>query len=302
MRKKIKTLTCAPIFFLFLFGLLPTNVNSKLSPEDISAITATGLIPLTDEQNGEYAAKDYLIIERMYVMRFDTVKFAPGSRIFFHPYSKIHVHGALFFNGTKEKPILIGKLPFSIPGLTTPIQKILDDVSISVYKDAHLTMQYTNLLDSTITINITEETSSFFIDSVKGAANKLLILDTALFIGKDIIFSASRQNRKLILPPPSVLSSLTPSLENKTKIEKKYKFLPFQISLGIGALTSAIIGIYSDRKAEYFFQRYPKETDPDIVEWCRKEYYKYLYLRNAMFIGTLVCSTAFSITFFFDKK
>ncbi|MCX7727508.1 MAG: hypothetical protein N2053_11755, partial [Chitinispirillaceae bacterium] len=92
------------IIFLLLLGIFPTNVNSKLSSEDISAITATGLIPLTDEQNGEYAARDYLIIDKMYIMRFDTVKFAPGSRIFFHPYSRIHVHGALFFNGTKDKP------------------------------------------------------------------------------------------------------------------------------------------------------------------------------------------------------
>ncbi|MCX7726426.1 MAG: hypothetical protein N2053_06225, partial [Chitinispirillaceae bacterium] len=200
-------------------------------------------------------------------------------------------------------PITIGKLPFAIPALTTPIQKILDDVSISVYKDAHLTMRHTILLDTSTNINFTEKTSTFVIDSLKCSGNKLSIADTVLFIGKDIVVSASRENQRLILPPPSNLSSVKLDVDNKTMIQqKKFPILPFQIIAGAGAIVCGGIAIYCHRKVDYFYNRYPHETNPDIVEWCQDEYYRYQKYRNVTIIGSALCSVFFTATFFIDIK
>jgi len=230
--------------------LLCIAAHARISSEDLTAIYETGLIPLTDDQEGVYkAGRDYLIIETMRVKRGDTVEFAPGTRLFFHTSAKMTVHGVLRFKGTPEEPVTIGKLNVTIPKLSRKVEMQFDSVSFYVYRNASLVMDNVKLVDSTISFRGTDSTSEFTFDSVRCSGNRFSLPDTVLNFWPGSCVTCARQNGNLthpcVLPPPPDTKTI---VVKKTLGWSTFK-IPVRITLGAGVLAAAAVWYYHNDKA-----------------------------------------------------
>ena len=205
------------MFFVLLFAvLLYGYAYGRLTPDEIAAIRETGLIPLTGEQEDEYPARDYVIVETMRVPRGKTMKFTPGTRVFFHHDARITVQGSLLFEGAPGRPVTVGECTTPLPGLSAGGKAVFDSTSIFVYRGAHLAMRHTVLDDPTIRVRFTDSTSTFEFDGLACSDNRFIFPDTTLFFPESTVVTCSKTETSMPVPCipkiPSIPSEPTPKL------------------------------------------------------------------------------------------
>lgn len=261
------------VLTILLVLLSCTSLQARMSAQDLQAIYETGLIPLTDDQEGVYkAGRDYLVFETMRVKRGDTVEFSPGARIFFHASAKITVHGELKFNGTPEAPITIGKLNVTIPKLSRYSNAPSDSISFYLYRNSSLVMNSVNLIDSTISFRCTDSTSDFVLDSVHCSGNRFSLPDTLLHLWPGSCVNCVRQggylSRNCVLPPPP--SNTQTIVVKKTLGWSAFK-IPVRITLGAGVLAAAGMWYYYYDKELDADKKYSAYVNPDPADRARAE-------------------------------
>jgi hypothetical protein len=233
---------------------------ARLTPEDLAAISETGLIPLTGEQEGEYPAKDYVVVETMKVRRGQTVSFAAGARLYFHSAAKITVSGMLKCEGTPAKPVIIGRLPFKLPKLSSHQMVFLDSSAIAVYRSGTLSLSHTRLADSTVCISLTDETSGFSFDSILTSGNWLTLPDTATFFPKGAIVTCEKLSQALYVPCRPVLPVNLDTRKERKPLVITPK-LPIRIVLGSIAVGGAGAWYYFNREAQRAGEQFHAEDD-----------------------------------------
>jgi hypothetical protein len=90
--------------------------------------------PLTGEISGTYKAGDYMISGTVLVMPSSTLRFLPGTRIYFDQFSDLQVEGTLICQGTKDRSILFE----SKSALTMRLPEAFDWNGISCGNQAEL--------------------------------------------------------------------------------------------------------------------------------------------------------------------
>jgi hypothetical protein len=289
---------CCVIPGLLLFLLLFSSY-ARMTPDDLKAIYETGLIPLTDDQEGIYkSGRDYLVFETMRIKRGDTVVFTPGARIFFHSNAKITVHGALILHGTADEPITIGKLNVTIPKLTPKVKMNFDSTSFYVYRTATLVMQHVGIADSTISFRFTDSTSEFTMDSVRCAGNRLSLPDTLLHLWPNVMVTCSKSAGKLSHPciPPPI---------NTSKIVVNHIFTwegiksPVRIGLGLGVTAAAAAWYFHNNKASQAVDDY-HAIESDAGDFGSRKEINNIARRNRNIAGFVAAcgAAALSLTFY----
>jgi hypothetical protein len=285
-----------PIFLLLSFVLcIVSQTFGRLTPEELSSISATGLTPLTGEQEGDYACRDYVIVETMRISHNQTVTFAAGTRLFFHPDARIAINGSLVCNGTSSKPVSIGKLQFSLPMLSTSRKMLFDSTSIYIYRKGTLSLRHTHLIDSSVRIRLTDSTSLFTFDSVTGAGNRLTLPDTALFLPDKAVVACSNEKAgglELCIPLPSQHSPSV-SLPRSPSNIKRNVF--FRIGLGSAILASSGLWVYYNENAKNAGNAYTNNS-PDYLRLFNKNH-RYIHYRDLAAVAGGCSLLATSVTF-----
>ena len=291
------------VFLLFL----PRTTSAGLTPEDLAAIKETGLTALTGDQEGEYPARDYVVVETVRIPRGDTVTFAAGSRIYFHRNARITVFGALRFLGVPRKKITIGKMPFSLPKLSSDRKPVFDSTSIYTYENSRLTLRHTVIADSSIKIRFTDTTSAFIFDTLTCSDNHFMLPDTSLFFpAKSTVTCGMFPDRPFIpcKPVPGDTNALPPGLYAFTI----NPLIPVRIVLGLGVAGAAGAWYYFNAKAQEKYEEYNKYTNPDPsdptrgandINKIKSRQKEYLLYRNLATAAGACGLAGFSITFLF---
>ena len=292
---------------------------AALSPEDLASISQTGYIPLTGDQEGDYPGKDYVVVETMRISRGQTVSFAAGTRLYFHPNAKITINGSLICEGTPAKPVIIGRLPFKLPKLSSShAAMLLDSNTISVYRYGNISLHYTHLADSTVRIGLTDVTSTFTFDSVTAAGNRFSLPDTQQFFPANATVSCSKAlDQPLLLCRPI----LPYAQDAKTTTEKKPLFLNrklmLRVALGAGTIAAGGIYYYYNSKAQRAYDNWSAEDararslyaneyrdgkpDRTLIEQYRHDNTTALLYRNLAAAAGVCGLAGISITFFIER-
>lgn len=241
-----------------------------MSAEELKAIYETGLIPLTEDQGGIYkSGRDYLIFETMRVKKDDTVTFVQGARLFFHSNAKITVHGTLKFNGTEEEPVTIGKLNVTIPRIAPKKGSSFDSTSFYVYRNASLIMRNVKLADTTISVRLTDSTSGFTFENVRGSGNRILLPDTLLYMWPGSCVTCVKTNTRLSIPciPPQPRNGLLSGYYGQW--DWKRYVVPIRIVIGAGILSASGAWYYHNDKAadaHRAYERYQGVESEDVSD------------------------------------
>jgi len=294
---------------LFVAGLLllllSIPVHSRMNSEDLKAIYETGLIPLTEDQDGIYkSGRDYLIFETMRVKRGDTVTFTPGARLFFHSNAKITVHGVLKFDGTPDEPITIGRLNVTIPKLSKKVVMQFDSTSFYVYRTASLILNNVKLADSSISFRCTDSTSNIFFDSVTCAGNRLTFPDTVLYLWPGSCITCEKNDgvlsKKCVPPPPS------PPDSQKVIINTEHFWSDIrpavQIGLGIGIFSAAAAWYYHNDKADAAYKKYHELEAGGSFETEKRRSRIAIRNRNLAAIAAACGAASLTVTFVIGGK
>lgn len=298
---------CRSVHWVLLFLIVSFPVHARMTPEDLKAIYETGLIPLTDDQEGIYkSGRDYLIFETMRIKRGDTAVFVPGTRLFFHSNAKITVHGTLILKGTPEEPVTIGKLNVTIPKLTPKVKMNFDSTSFYIYRAASLVMHHVKIGDSTVSFRFTDSSSEFSFDSVLCAGNRLSLPDTTLHLWPTCMLTCSKTRGKLsrlCVPPPPIPASA------KVVVHRDLTWsglkIPVRIGLGLGTMVAVGGWLYHNNKAGDAEKDYDESKNGDEIKHLKD--INLTGLRNRNFAAFAIgCGTAaLSVTFLIggeDKK
>ncbi|MBN1578920.1 MAG: hypothetical protein JW913_20330 [Chitinispirillaceae bacterium] len=280
----------AAVLLLYLLG---GYSYARLTPEDLAVISETGLIPLTGEQEGEYAGRDYVVVETMRINKDKTVTFAPGTRLFFHPNARMIINGTLHCKGTRAKPITVGKLPFALPKLSSQMM-VFDNTSIFVYRGGGLYLRHTHLADSSVRIRLTDITSAFSIDTVTCAGNRFMLPDTSLLFPPKAVVTCTNEHGAVAQHCGWVLPTKATAAARRFHITP---LLAVRASLGAGTLAAAGVWAYYNRKADRAAENYFAKTDsPDVRRYRELNNSAVLY-RNLAAVTGACGVAALSITF-----
>ncbi|MBN1309646.1 MAG: hypothetical protein JXA18_17125 [Chitinispirillaceae bacterium] len=275
--------------------LLAVSTYARLTAEDLAVISETGLVPLTGEQEGKYAGRDYVVVETMRIKRGDTVTFAPGTRLFFHPNARMIINGTLHCKGSPANPITVGKLPFSLPKLSSEMM-VFDNTSIFVYRGGGLYLRHTHLADSSVRVRLTDMTSAFAIDTVTCTGNRFMLPDTSLLFPPKAIVTCTNERGAVAGHCGWVL----PAEETKAPPARRFHLTPLvavRIALGVGSAAAAGVGAYYYRKAGRTAADYRAETNPSSVKQYRESNNAAVRRYNLAVIAGACGIAAFSITF-----
>jgi hypothetical protein len=292
----------APWYSAVLCFLLPAGiVFARLAPEDLAAITETGLTALTGEQEGEYPVRDYVVVETMRISRGDTVTFTGGSRILFHPNARITVFGTLQFLGTSRNKITLGKLPFKLQKLSGDHKVVFDSTSIFVYRQSHLTLRHTIMDDSSIKIRLADTTATFTLDTVTFSDNHFLLPDTSFFFPAKSIVTCKMDLVSPFIPCAPVLADTTPKLV-QVRHASVNPVVPLRFVLGAGILGAAGAWFYFNEKANRSYESYERSKNPDDAAAQRELNRSSVLYRNLTAIAGICGLTGFTVTFFFGGR
>ncbi len=276
--------------------------HARLSPEDLAAITKTGLVPLTGEQEGEYDARDYVVVETMKIKRGDSVKFGPGTNLFIHEKAKVTINGSLSLEGTSSKPVKIGRLPFTLPRLSSDSRIIFDSTSIFVYRSGCLSMVHTVFTDSSIRISVSDSSGSLAFRNITGSGNRVTLPDTTLVFPARLSVKCGYESGILsdsCIPPPD------PDLDADTRWFPEMKPLTIvRIGLGIGTIAAVGVWIkYNAEAKEAYEGYYSKDTpSPPEAERLRRRNHSSVLYRNLAAIAGVCGAASISITFVIGGK
>ena len=278
--------------------LLPLPARALLTPEDLSAIRETGLTALTGEQEGEYPARDYVVVETMKIPKGDTVTFMAGSRIFFHRNARITVFGTLQMLGVPRKKCTLGKMPFSLPKLSSDRKLVFDSTSIYTYSHSQLTLRHTIIADSSVKIRLTDTTSAYTFDTVTCADNHFLFPDTALFLPSKSTLTCSMIPGKPFIPCKPVLADTLAMYPGRFAFTVN-PLIPVRIVLGVGVAGAAGVWYYFNSKAQEDYTVYQGAESREETKQ-RRAHQKDMFLYRDLTAAAGACGLAgFSITFLF---
>ncbi|MBN1758576.1 MAG: hypothetical protein JW863_09675 [Chitinispirillaceae bacterium] len=288
-----------PLWLTVVFLLvLQLPVFAGLPPEDLEAIKATGLTALTGEQEGEYPARDYLVVETVRIPRGDTVTFAAGSRVYFHRNARITVFGALRFMGVPRKKITLGKLPFSLPKLSTDRAMVFDSTSIYTYEHSQLTLRHTVIIDSSVKVRFTDTTSGFIFDTLTCTDNYFLLPDTSLFFPAKSTVTCSLLPDKPYIPCKPVLADTTAMQSGRFAFTIN-PIIPVRIVLGVGIAAAAGASYYFNYKADKMNDEYNAGDETTDFNRLYEQQDNYFLYRNLALAAGACTSAGFAITFLF---
>jgi|GEM_PF-5153255 len=277
---------------------LVKSATAALSPEDFAAISETGLTALTGEQGGDYPAKDYVIVETMTVPQGETVRFAAGTRLFFHANARITVKGALVCEGTTPLPVTVGKLSFELPRLSSRSKTVFDKTSIFIYRGGDLTLRHVAMDDSTISIRLTDTSSTFSLDSVICANTRFTLTDTSMFFPAKSIVTCSKGAGRLLTPCTPVLTELPATNAASKSVFGPKPVVAGRVALAIGSCAAAGIWIYHNRRAGEAMSKYDDATSVSQASRYRDDNHRSIRYRNFAALAAACGITAFTLTFF----
>ncbi len=278
--------------------LLHLPARALLTPEDLSAIRETGLTALTGEQEGEYPARDYVVVETMKIPKGDTVTFMAGSRIFFHRNARITVFGTLQMLGVPRKKCTLGKMPFSLPKLSSDRKLVFDSTSIYTYSHSQLTLRHTIIADSSVKIRLTDTTSAFIFDTITCADNHFLFPDTALYLPSKSVLTCSMIPGTPFIPCKPVLADTLKMYPGRFAFTVN-PLIPVRIVLGVGVAGAAGVWYYFNSKGLRAETNYSKSRDSNEAKSIREHQDDLILYRNLAAAGGACCLAGLSITFLF---
>ena len=300
---RIRISTSVIYCYLFLFILLgnfsAVIAQTQLTADELKKIYSTGLVSLTGEQEGDYDADDYVVVQTMTIPSGVTVTFLPGTRLFIHQNSQIRIHGKLIFMGTKDSHVEINKLPFTLPSLDALAKHSIDTISIFVLAGGHLALHHTDITDSTIHIRLTDATSTFNLDSITGSSNTFTLPDTSLLLPPNMLATCSKAFGSLsdpCFPPPAI-----PSIPGSGFNIRRF-MIPLRIVLGTGFFAAGGAWYYFNETAKDYEDKYLAAQSPADADHYQKRNHSYIDYRNITAIGGGCCLAAFSVSFFFGGK
>ena len=298
IHRRVRCSSVPLIYSAAIVLMIWTSVRARLTPEDIAAITETGLTTLTAEQGGgEYPVKDYVVVETMRIPRGDTVTFKGGSRILFHPNARITVFGTLQFLGTARKKITLGKLPFTLPKLSGDKKNVYDTTSIFAYRQSQLTMKHTVMADPSIKIRLTDTTSYFTLDTVTCADNHFLLPDTAFFFPVKSTVTCKLEPDVPFIPCKPVLADTT-TASGRTRFAFPVR-LSLQIGLGAGIIGAGGVWYYYNQKADKADRDYNNARSPDDCDRQTELNHTALLYRNLATVAAMCGLAGLSLTIVF---
>jgi hypothetical protein len=298
-----------PVLVLFAIVLFPCGIAARLTPEDLAAITETGLTPLTGEQEGEYPKRDYVVVETMRVKRGETVKFSAGSRVFFHPNARAIVNGALLFEGSEKLPVTIGKLPFTLLKLSSDRRAVFDSTTVFIYRNGELTMRHTIIADSTIRVRLTDSTSAMTLDKMTSAGNLFTFYDTTMYFPAKAVVACTRGPGDMNTPCIPVLPYASGNeLPKKERTRPRLApVVPVRITLGAGTIAAGAAWYYFNRKAatahdNYLVEGVAKNPDPNALLQHRLDNNRSVFYRDLAAVAAACGAASFTVTFAFGGR
>lgn len=286
-----------PVSLLVLIFLVE-SANAALTPEDFAAISETGLTALTGEQGGDYPAKDYVIVETMTVPQGETVRFAAGTRLFFHANARITVKGSLVCEGITPLPVTLGKLSFELPRLSSRSKTVFDKTSIFIYRGGDLSLRHVAMGDSTISIRLTDTLSTFSLDSVICANTRFTLTDTSMLFPAKSIVTCSKGPGSFLTPCTLLLADVAATDGASKPVFALRPVVAGRVALAIGSGAAAGIWIYHNRKARDSMTKYDNATTVSQASRYREDNHRSIRYRNFAALAAACGITAFTLTFF----
>ncbi len=287
---------------IFLWVLIPAWLAySHLTPEKLTAISDIGLIPLTGEQEDEYPARDYVILETMRVSQGKTMKFTSGSRIFFHTDARIIVYGTLIFEGSALTPIKIGRCKVQLPGFSGSTRKKFDSTLIFVHRGAHLSMRHTVLEDPLVRVRFTDSTSTFELENVECSNNLFIFTDTAVFFPDSSKVTCSRTKASTRVECIPQYPDTTSNDINKPFIPISNPKFSLRIILGGGAVAAAVLWFAYNKKTENAYTAYQNAANSSDANRYLEQNHRMAIYRDFAAIGGGLCVIGVAFTFIIGK-
>ena len=252
---------------------------------------------LSGEIHGTFSSDDYIVNGTVTVPSGRTLRFLPGTNLYFEQFSGITVNGSLICIGKSDSLIRFSTVNASPYNKTRSQPDPFDWNGIRInHRADSLLMRYVTLSYSVLGLQIDSDSTIVILDSVmfsNNATRNLSHNEKIIPVAENsyitFLYSSDKSaicTRNVMLPDPNPDITLS---------------WRFPVRLGIGLATAAaIVSVYTNQyQYERNHEKYLEQIGRENIEYYKSKRARYRNMRNLSLVLAVTSTAGFALTFFF---